>query len=421
MDDLQRYHRYGCSPIKSLRLAACSPHSLNRPDQISLPQTLNQSAANSVTLFAFLLMNFNTNEFMFMHFNTRLLAFVFVMVFMVLFLERGGRGVSIALLMTGLALIVSHILVSLVPIAFVVLTLFSRLKLVASRMWLFVSLVALYFAWNAYVAQSLLGAGVAGLFSVYYLQLALGFSSRYSPLQAKPEPFFGFLLRGFEKILLVILGLASAYSALKSRNETRFKVMWNYFLAVLLVFGLSFSVLTWISVDRGVLLISITLVALPSMFLLKRVNSDPKGWKRKLFVLAIVLLIIPQYLLVHEPSAAIWGTDASSQQMYSFVLNHRGGQQIASLSDFPITYSFFEPFYKGYQILQTQDVSQIQDATNFFLTRPENVLRIVDPRRDFGSLETGVLAEPGSDVYTMSTLDQRLNIIYSSGFQTIYS
>lgn len=381
---------------------------------------LSINRANSVTLFAFLLMNFNTNEFMFMHFNTRLLAFVYVLVFMLFFLLREGRTASIALLTTGLSLIISHILVSLVPIAFVALTLFSRLKPFASRMWLFVSLAALYFAWNSYVGQSLLSVGITGLFNVYYIQLALEITSRYSPLQAKPEPFFGFLLRGYDKILLVILGIASAYSALKSMNETWFKVMWNYFLAVLFVFGLSFFVLTWISVDRGVLFISIALAALPSMFLLKRVNSDRNGWKRKLFVLAIVLLIIPQYILVHEPSAAIWGTNPSSQQTYSFVLNLRGGQQIASLGDFPLSYTFFEPFYQGYQILNGQYVNQTGDVTNFFLTRPENVLKIVDQTRDFGSLQPDVLAQSGSAVYVYSKLDQRFNIVYSNGFETIY-
>jgi hypothetical protein len=378
---------------------------------------LSIRAANAATLLAFLLTNFNTNEFMYMHFNTRLLAFVYVLLFLSIFLRRGHLGATIGLLLTGISLITSHILISLVPIVFVGLMLFSRLRSSVSRM-LFLSLASVYGMWNLYIGQNLLASGLESLFNVYYLQLALGFSAQYSPLVAKSEPFFGSILTTYYKILLVILALISVYCVVRYRKETMVATTWAYLLAVAIVFGLSFfSVLTWISVDRGVIMISIALAALPALLFMKK-DTGSRHWTRKLFVVLILLLIVPQFVLVHEPSVVVWGSESSSQQMYSFLVDHRGGQDLASLSDFPISYAYFEPFYQGYQYISVRNLNQEGNVTRFFLTRSENTLKIVDRRRDVGYVQPDAYAQWNYAVY--SKLDQQFNVVYNSGFETIY-
>jgi len=394
---------------------------------VAMYRRLSIEVWGAATLLSFLLMNFNTNEFMFVHFNTRLLSLIYILVFVQLYLSGGNqRAKFVALLTTNAALVISHALNALVPVVIVAIALLDAKRSGSRESSFLLSSFLLcaisYAAWNVYVGIGLISAGLTTFLNVVYFRLALDVFAAWSPLNPKPTPFFGTVLVTYYKALAVVLGAISLYCAVRLRRQTRVRLMAFYGLSVLLVYGLSFfSLLTWISAHRGILTASVPLAALPMILLTLNAKNPARRWRRQVVVLVVLVLVIPHFVLVHEMPVANWARTGSLDGAASFTVEHRGDQTIASLGDFPIYYCYYEPFYKGYENLNLQGLQGLADVADFLSTRPEATLKIVHYRAavdwSWGSGEQGV-RQWDAEVY--GRLDQRLDKIYSNGFDTIY-
>jgi hypothetical protein len=390
---------------------------------------LSVSLSTGAALFAFLLMNFNTNEFTFIHFNTRLLSLVYVLLFILLFLKKTGGVARIAgLLVVYGALSISHVLNSLVPVVFLaVYWLFER-KRQHSESFLALSCASIYVAWNVYVGFPLLKYAFMNFTNI---NLSLKTAAGYSPtVVGYSKPFFGTLLGDYYKVLLVILMLISIYSMIKLRSQQRTRILSYYLLSMLFVYGVTFFLLRDISVNRGIIFASLSLAALPLILLTSSKRTDLNLLKHKtrvrITVVLIVFLAIPQFVLVHELPLARYGSVESIDATSRFVMSHRNGQSLVSAGDFPIYYCYYEPFYKGYNNLGFLGWKSLGNITDFLLAGQDASLRIVSYKQivDWGcilghtSSFNETLPEWNTEVY--EKLDLRFNRIYDNGFETVF-
>jgi hypothetical protein len=392
---------------------------------------LSVSLGAGAALFAFLLMNFNQNEFTFIHFNTRLLSLFYVLLFLLLFLNKKGGDARIAsLLITSGALVISHVLNSLVPVVFLaVYWLFER-KRRGSVSFLALSCASIYVAWNVYVGFPLLRQGLASFMNSTYVNLALQTASGYLPSAGYSKPLFGTLLGDYYKILLVTLILISLYSMIKLRSQKRTRILSYYLLSVLLIYGVTFFSLRDISINRGIIFASLSLAALPLILFTSGKQTYLNLLKHKtqvqMALVLIVFLAIPQFVLVHELPLARYGSVESVDATSRFVMSYRNGQSLVSLGDFPVYYCFYEPFYKGYNNLGFSGWNSLANITDFLLAGPDASLRIVSYKQivDWGCILGHADSYNESlkqwDTEVFPELDSRFNRIYSNGFDTIF-
>lgn len=396
---------------------------------ILIYRRLSAAMGNVAVLLAFLLMNFNANEFTFIHFNTRLLSLLYVLLFLLLFLNQ-KKGVSreVCLLLTTATLVISHVLNSLVPILFLAIYWLFERKQRKSIIPLTLCCVTIYASWNLYVGYPLLKEGVTSFLNSLYVRLALKTMSEWSPIIVRPQPLFGLLLGGYYKVLLVVLGLVSLYTMTKLRKQRNVRLLAYYLLAAFLVYGLTFfsAVGPSISVDRGIIFASFALASLPIILFTSTKRSGSSSLRRRLAITAIILMIIPQFVLSHELPLARYGSVGSIDLTSHFILGHRANKTIVSLGDFPIYYCFYEPFYGGYENLGFSGWSSLNNITNFLVTSPKDSLKIVDYKKivDWGFIlghthsYDEALREWDTEIY--AKLNLRFNRIYSNDFETIY-
>jgi len=200
-------------------------------------------------------------------------------------------------------------------------------------------------------------------------------------------------------------------------------------LAVAVLFGASFFAgLGDISLNRGILFGCVALAGFVSILHKGITNLHMKRrWVGKSLAILIVILIIPLYVFVHELPVARYERVGSHDETLTFIMNTRGTHGITSIGDFPIYYSYYEPFYEGYHNFgDFQNWQSLSQITSFFAS-PNNDLKLVDQRNivDWGAIightntYNEALSQWDSQVYP--ELDQHYNRVYSSSFETIYS
>jgi len=394
---------------------------------VAIYRRLSIGIEKGAALMAFALMNFNMNEFMFVHFNTRLLSLVYTLLFVVfLLIEEDDRRRVLGMLLAGCALVISHVLNSLVSVG--TLAIYSMFKSKRRSSAVLVLLCgALYVGWNIYAGYPMIRAGLPTFLNYYYVLFAMERIYAWSPAAAKPIPFFGLLLETWYKILLITLAPISLYCAVSLRRQRRVRILAAYLLSAGAIYGISFfSVLAWISAHRGIIFASVALASLPIMFFTSAAGKGSRRWRQRVVVAAIVILLIPQFILVHEPPLARCGSVRSIAETSHFVMDHRNGQQIASLNDFPIYYSFYEPSYEGYSLIKVEGSISLKNVSEFLLTRQRGCLKIVDYRHvvDWGTAlgrtesYDQALREWNEEVY--ARLRGRYNMIYATSYETIY-
>ena len=151
-------HRATIVSLEPVLAAACCCDPARVVMRRYLPKVVSQreSTPTAAALFAFLVMNFNTNEFMFAHFNTRLLSILLVSSFFLLLLLRPKDlpTQSAALLVIYTSLVIAHPLNSLLVVVF--LGRFHVRQVPTGRLQYFVSLlcIVIYMFWSAYVYRS---------------------------------------------------------------------------------------------------------------------------------------------------------------------------------------------------------------------------------------------------------------------------
>jgi hypothetical protein len=379
-------------------------------------------------LLAFLLMNFNTNELTLTHFNTRLLSLIYSLLILVLFLHGWKeRPIVIALVIVFFSLVTSHPLNSLLPLTFLASWwLLGTKEEGRGRSSLVLACMLIFGSWIAYAATQYLIAGANAL-TIENLMGSMQTASMWSPGTAKPEPFFGLVLRDYYKALLVILGIASLSALVMFRNERRVRILALLLLSTIVVFGISFLPLGQIAVDRGIMFASIPLSGLSLTLLSKLRKGRLNSLWRRVLVISIVILIIPNFVLVHETPIARYQTVPFVDTASTFISEHRNGQSLTSLADFNIYYSFYEPQYDNYRNLGFEGWRSLNVIADFLLASPSNSLKVIDHREaaDWGLALYQATSYPqatqewNQQVY--SKLDAHYDRIYDSSVYTVYS
>jgi hypothetical protein len=392
---------------------------------VVIHRKLGISIANGCALLAFLLMNFNMNEYMFSHFNTRLLSFAYVLVFLLLFLRRQREPAGdVLLLVISVALVISHPLNSLVVIVFLGIRVLLDPRQARFRS-MFLSCATIYVVWNAYVGYERLAMGLLSLLDFYAVFLGLDVIAGWASGPGA-APFFGIVFGTVYKVLLVLLTLGSLYCALRLRSSGTVRTLTAYLLSTFAVYGIAFFFgLTWIAADRAIILASLPLASLPVILLIPT-RSNHGLWRRRAALALVLILVIPQFALVHEPPL---GTQrvASISDVSSFLVNHRGGRGLATLDDFPLYYCFYDPYYMDYDHLSFLELPSLGNVTDFLLTRSADELKVVGYRQivDWGWVYRHAYSYDDAlaqwDRAVNTKLNGRYNSIYSNGFETVYS
>ena len=396
---------------------------------IFVNRRLSVETSYAAVLFAFLLMNFNTNEWTFIHFNTRLFSMLYVLLFLVLFSRLKGRGRSASLFIVFGALVISHVLNALLPVVFLAVYLLFERKRQNVSSSLVIGCGVIYVVWNLYFGYYLLQNGLTTFLNSFYVNRAITTVLEWSPLAAGAKPFFGTLLGTFYKLLLVILALISIYAHVKLRNQTNVRTLGFFLSAVALIYGLSFfSVLRDISINRGILFASIGFASL--LMILLTLNQGKSSHflrrARPIMILFIVALIVPQFVLVHELPVARYERVGTVDSTSTFVMNYRSNQTIVSLGDFPIYYDFYEPFFKGYITLGLEGWNSLGNITSFLLAGPNSSLKVVDSKKivDWGCIlgnsQSYAEAVKQWNKEVFPELDSKLNRVYSNGYDTVF-
>ena len=383
---------------------------------------LSFGCPGAATLFAFLLANFNLNEFTFVHFNTRLFSLILILLFVFFYADqRRSQSTNVLILLTFAALVVSHLLNSLVPVFFVVFY-----HLLARRARASISILVLcamiYLAWGAYVSFGTLG--------VQYilnsgLSPGLAALTALSPTAQTGEPFFGVVLGTYYKILLISLGVGSAYVALKLRKLEPVKLLSTYLIAVGIVFVGTFPFLASISLDRGIIFGAVALGSLP-MLLLPSNRSRSLSRLRVLALILVCLLIIPQFVFVHQLPVSRYQEADTTQSILGFTYNYRGQQALFTLDDFSIYYSYYDPYFTNYHNLDPTGLQSLSNITQFFSSSPEPSLKISDYRMIiawgtiFGHASSYRASSDEWQTEVYSPLDSHFNRVFSDGYGVIY-
>lgn len=406
----------------------------------------------TVALFAFLLMNFNKNEYSFLHFNTRLLAFIYVLAFVFIFIQskslnlRGnGRGRIILLFIIFVALVTTHVLIALLPFIFITIYwLLNRRKLarsISTTISFVLGLLIVYTLWNFQYSSQLLKQVLTSFLNFGHGGAVSGAASIttgwFSPLSSN-EPFFGFPLDIFYKVLLICLGLISIYAAFRYRHEARTKILGIYLFSVIFLFGFGFFFLSLgdVTINRGIILSLVAISPLVAILITSENNKSTlnnlqrnlqrKSKKIGVFAVLVAILIVPQFVFSQEIPIAPYASSQSLNSACNFVVSIRGNLSIAVIGYFPAFYTFYEPFFKDYVSLETPSPESWCQIVAFYQQNASGTLKITDYRAatDYGVLLNHAssydqaLADWTSQVN--GKLDGEYDRIYDNDQQVIY-
>jgi hypothetical protein len=390
--------------------------------------SLKREYANSAALLAFLVMNFNTNEFVFAHFNTRLLSFLLSLTFFLLLLATKRSAVQMAaLLVIYTTLVISHPLNSLLVVILLGVLMFVRVPRVTPGISLLFSCIVIYLSWSSYISIVAV-AGKLLLDFVGGMKFAAEIAYGWSPTAPRPEPAFGILLGVYYKVLLVVLGSLSLLSAVLLRRQRYARFLFAYLLSVSVLYGTTFFLgLGDIAVNRGILFATVPLSGLPIMMCASRWERHPnRGLRRKLVLFTlIIVLIVPQFVFAHELPLARYERVGSMDATLRFIFDHRDNRSIAAIGDVPIYYCFYEPTFTDYRILWRSEWQSLREVNSFFANNTDS-LKVIDYKNiiDWGA----ILRHDGSyqqalrewDTEVSAKIDGQYLRVYSSGYEAIY-
>jgi hypothetical protein len=391
-----------------------------------------KNATYAIALLAFLLMNNQGNELTFLHFNTRLYSLDLLILALLLFFvrERKNKREEIILYVIIFSLTISHVLNSLIPVAFLFLYWLFEDKCDLKFVHTALLSATIYLAWNINMAIGTFGLGIRSLASYYHLALGLDAIARF-PTVPGYAPFFGVALKTYFKGLIVVLTLISIYSALKLRYKWKIRRLFYILLSVSVVYGTTlFSAVLVNAVDRALVIAPISLAPLSFFAIIQKRNSVLKPSKLLILSFLLLFLIIPNFTLVHEQPFATGDTgpvDACSE----FVFEHKHTQQIVLLTSvsFWTYYSLQEPKFESYVNLKIYEHElpsgrhNLSDIANFLLDNRTSGIRVLDIRN---VIEWSYMSPSfdearklwASEVY--APLESRYSKIYDNSFETLY-
>ena len=398
---------------------------------VSFYRKLGAEKGTSFTmgLLAFLLMNFHINEGAFLHFNTRLYALELTMLALLFFFDMisaTGRKKQIVFLFVFYVVVISHVLFSMAVLMFMfVYWLIEKRhnRLLIESLFLG---VLIYVAHNLSMASTVFGFYVGSFFNYLYLRIAQEMLITI-PFVTENVPVLSVVLRTYYKILLAAIGLLAAYSLIKLRQKSGVRNMLYLLLAGIITFGATiFSASLGNSIVRGLMLLVVPLAFLSLFVIVGRHGRALRPQKLQSLTLAVVLLIIPQFLLVHETgwrALNLPSLDAASM----FAAHTRNGQPIAAYGAFTHYYSFYEPKSWDYNLIGYYEEGMLPQAVNLsdiddFLVQSGGIIFIT-----FKDIQVlGYSLSSFDESYEMWTkevfvpLESQCNKIYDNGFERIY-
>lgn len=339
---------------------------------------IRKDALCTVALLAWLVMNNQVNELSFFHFNTRLYSLVLILTLLLFMKGKLRKSKEQTIFMAiFFSLTISHIIYSLVPIAFLFFYWLIEDKRDKSSVWIVLLCLVIYLVWNLNMATQLFGEGLHKLLDYYHYSLALETATELTAVTA-PYPFYGKILKQYYKVLIVTLALVSLWTMIKLKSKREVRIL-SY---LLLGGGVVFTILSIPdivdSIDRGLMYFAIPLAPL-SLF---AIASKTKGSMQRLrlmgLTLLLLLLVVPHFVLVHEATFAR-GNVEPTDAFCRFLSECRNGQRIAAFGDFRLYFCFFEPSIKKEEFYLTVARS-IFDIANLLLESPRPSIRVVDFR-----------------------------------------
>jgi hypothetical protein len=393
--------------------------------------SLRKEYANAAGLFAFLVMNFNTNEFMFVHFNTRLLSILLVLAFVLLLLAaRRSPAQSAALLLTYTSLVIAHPLNSLLVIVFLGAFLFIRFDRSTRSISLLFFCIVIYMLWSVYLSITTVAElGKLLLDFLGGIKSSAEVAYGWLPTAPRAEPAFGILLGTYYKLLLIVLASLSLFSAVLLRRQRHARFLFVYLLSVSVLFGAAFLMgLGDIALDRGILFASVAFAGLPIMICASRWEHQVgPGLKRRLLLFTLItVLIVPQFVFAHQLPMVRYERVGSIDSTMVFVSTHRAHRSIAAIGDFPYYYCYYEPTFKDYRILWYSDWNSLNDVNYLFANNTQS-LKIIDYKNiiDWGAIlrHADSYEQAFIQWHTLVTanVDGDYGRIYSNGYETTYA
>lgn len=390
---------------------------------------LNKNAIYQIVLLAFLLMNNQGTELTFIHFNTRLYSLnILILILLVLMEARKTKREGILSYVLMFCLTISHILTSLIPIAFVFfLWLFEdRRKLEYFGTPLLFTVI--YLTWNISMAIDIFGFGLQSFSTYFFQSLALGVIAQI-PNVPGYVPFFGVVLKTYYKGLIAVLALISVYAVLRMRNNRRIRRLSYLLLSIPLIYGTAlFSAALVNSIDRALMVAAIVLAPLSYFALTLKPISILKKSRLLILSLLILVMVIPHFTLVHEDAFAranVEPLDACCK----FLSENRHSQAIVTVGDFRIYYCYYEPKFEWYITMDIYEQGlstgrhSLSDITNLMFENETSAIRVLDFRNvmDWSFMSpsyTEARIAWAIDVY--QPIESCYNKIYDNGFETLY-
>ncbi|NIO36074.1 hypothetical protein GTO27_00020, partial [Candidatus Bathyarchaeota archaeon] len=275
-------------------------------------------------------------------------------------------------------------------------------------------------------ASRMLGFYIESILDYLYVRLAEEMLITV-PFVTENVPILSVMLRTYYKILLVAVGFLAAYSLIKLRSKRNVRFMLWVLLAGSISFGATFFTASLgNSMVRGLIFLAIPLAFLSLSVIVGRSKKTMQSRKLSFLTLLVSLIIIPQFLLVHETSLRVLNLP-SVDAACMFVANTKNGQPIAAYGGFPVYYCFYDPKFRDYNMIGypvepsaplVRNLSDIAD----FLIQSDGIKFIA-----FRNIQVwGYNLSSFDEAYTMWTievflpLERELGKVYDNGFERIY-
>lgn len=363
---------------------------------------LSSSLVLSIVVTLSLLMN-HRSELTFQHANTRLYSLILLMLSLLLVLISARKSISrplALLLLTSLALSISHVLYPLINmVALIMFLMISALKRerggvskYRAILLVAITITLIYFSWTFYNYYSLSMAvtGIRTFFDYYYR--TLGRELLTASLTVREAlPWFGVIQRNVFKFLLIFLtftaGIFIAKNLLSKKitgleTNTTMTIWASYVGATTIVFGLTvFTASLGNSINRGLMVFIplITPCAIAQLLELSLKKNVKKNIIKTLTLLAVIFLNLNQFMLLHEGPVIVSNTQPLDA-VCSFLAEFNTSVNILITSTpFLIYYTYHVPELPPYRyISDIGQVETIHEVSKFYLQ--SHGVKIIDFR-----------------------------------------
>ena len=389
---------------------------------------IRTDALCAIVLLAWLAMNNQVDELSFFQFNTRLYALILILGLLIVTQhttirnrigkKAGAIQYQVLFIIVFFVLTISHILFSIVPIAFLLIYWAFEDKFNRNRIFTFLACLSIFLVWNVSFSPSYILEAINELKNVFSYSSSIQTAATLTTV-TQNFPFYAAVLVQYYKVFLIGLALLSVWAMLKMRHTHEFRVLSYFLLSGVGVFFVLAFLSTVNSIDRFILYSAIFMSPLAILAL---TGNRIRVRKSVLFALTFVLLIlvIPQFVLAHQDTLAV-GNVQPTDSFCNYLL-HSDGQKIVYYGDFRYYYAYFDPGMLSSDYISTT-ADKIYSVEDLYLGNYSHVIRVVDFRNivDWGySSPTYKEAQEEWSTNIYAPLNSGYDRIYDNGFDTAF-